>query len=535
MLQENTLGKPGATRTMRLLKIIPALIFVAVQASADPLRRGLGPEPDSFDIHQAQGLSAIHILRETREGLLTFDDRGELTAGVAESWTVASDGKEYRFLLREDARWSNGDPVVADDFVRAWQSAMSPQSAARTAGLMDMLSNARRVLEGHADPSALGVRAESSRLLLVELEHPAPRFMEILAHPVSFPLHPETGQSPLDSPVNGAYQVTETVPHAMIRLQRNPEFHARDSVALETVEFLPIEDPAAELSRYRAGEIDITETIPAGRYQWLQQNLPADLRVSPYLGSFWLGFNLGKAPFSNNASLRRALVLAIDRETLVRVVLGAGETPAWSVVPPGLSGYTPQRDSAIKLDRQGREAEARNLFATAGYGPARPLRVELRFNTSSQHRRLAVVVAAMWKQVLGVETELINEEWKVFVNNRRQGVLTQVFRGGWIADYADPASFLDLFRSGDELNTTFYINEQYDQLMAQAASFSGSQRMELLQQAETLLMRDMPVIPLYYYVSRHLVNPRVRGFHDNVRDIHLSRYLGLDTGIDASL
>ena len=271
------------------------------------------------------------------------------------------------------------------------------------------------------------------------------------------------------------------------------------------------------------------KTIPAGRYAWLSENIPADLRVHPYLGSFWLGFNLGRKPFKGNAGLRRALALAIDRDTLVRVVLGAGELPAWSVVPPGLAGYEPQAANDGSLSPEERTEKARELYRNSGYGPGRHLRVELRFNTFGLHRRMAVAVAAMWKQVLGVNAELINEEWKVFVNNRRQGVLTQVFRGGWIADYADPGSFLDLFRSNNELNTTFYANGQYDSLIAQADALQGSSRMAVLQQAETLLMRDMPVIPLYYYVSRHLVRPGVSGFHDNVRDVHLSRYLGLDT------
>ncbi|HSM69701.1 MAG TPA: peptide ABC transporter substrate-binding protein, partial [Xanthomonadales bacterium] len=294
-----------------------------------------------------------------------------------------------------------------------------------------------------------------------------------------------------------------------------------------SVEFYPIADPAAELSRYRAGELDITENIPPGRYAWLQENHGPDLRVSPYLGSFWLGLNLSREPFSGKTALRQALSLAIDRETLVRVVLGAGELPAWSVVPPGLEGHQPWRPVMADLSREEREAEARRLFAQSGHEPGAPLRVELRYNSSSQHRRMAIAVAAMWKQVLGVATELINEEWKVFVNNRSQRVLTQVFRGGWIADYADPASFLDLFHSGEALNWSAYANPQYDQLLERARRQTGTRRMALLQQAEVVLMRDMPVIPLYYYVSRHLVRPGVEGYIDNLRDIHLSRYMDI--------
>ena len=181
------------------------------------------------------------------------------------------------------------------------------------------------------------------------------------------------------------------------------------------------------------------------------------------------------------------------------------------------------------MSQEEREQEAKRLYREAGYGDKKPLSIELRYNTSSQHRKIALAVSSMWRQVLGVNTDLVNEEWKVFVNNRRQGVLTQVFRGGWIADYADPSSFLDLFRSDNELNTTFYKNEIFDRLMNQAAILKGEERMQRLERAENQLMKDMPVIPLYFYVSRHLLKPTVTGYEPNIRDIHLSRYLGVET------
>ena len=209
-------------------------------------------------------------------------------------------------------------------------------------------------------------------------------------------------------------------------------------------------------------------------------------------------------------------------------MIGAGETPAYGLVPPGLEGYSPARMEEASFTQAERESLARRLFRESGVVAKGALRLQLRYNTSSVHRRMAVAVAAMWKQVLGVETELLNEEWKVFVNNRRLGVVTEVFRGGWIADYADPGSFLDLFRGGSEMNFTFFDEPDYDALLEQAARAAGPQRMNTLRQAETMLLREMPAIPLYYYVSRHLVKPEVRGFVDNVRDVHLSRYLSLE-------
>ncbi len=494
---------------------------------ASELRRGLGPEPDSLHIHQAQGLSAINLLRDIREGLVTYDERGELVPGQAESWQVLDGGKRYRFSLRPDARWSNGDPVTSADFVRAWHRAFTPETVATTAGLLKDVHNAEEILKGAQEIESLGIAAAEPGVLEITLNEPAPWILEILAHPVSFPLHSTAMDDPLHAPVNGPYLLTDWTPRASIKLERNTGFHATDAVHFDSVEYFPIEEPATELSRYRAGELDATETIPAGRFEWLRENLAADLRVHPYLGTFWLGFNLKHAALGHSLELRRALSLAINREILVNTVLGAGELPGWSVVPPGIVGYESAQMELSRMSQQEREDEAVRLFKQAGFGTHEPLLLELRYNTSGVHRRVAVAVSAMWKQVLGVNTQLVNEEWKVFVNNRRMGVVTEVFRGGWIADYADPTSFLDLFISGSRLNSTFYQNVNFNLLMKSAEISSGSARMELLQQAEAQLMKDMPVIPLYYYVSRHLVRPRISGFVDNVRDIHLSRYLGV--------
>lgn len=514
-------------KIMRYTTMLLILMISAFSVEAQVLRRGLGPEPDSFHIHQSQGLSAIQLLRETREGLLTFDAHGEPVAGVAESWKVSDDGLTWTFTLREDARWSNGDPVTAQQFVDAWRMAVDPQSQARTASLLAAVKGARTILSGEQEPDSLGISAVSPSELQVSLQQATPWFEEILAHPVSYPLHEAARDDARAAPVNGAFVIVNAVPHAQITLQPNPHFHSRESLSIDTLELYPIEDPAAELSRYRSGELHITESIPPGRFEWLSENYRDALRVAPYLGSFWLGVNLSRPPFKGNPDLRRALSMAIDREVLVRVITGAGELPAQGIVPPGLGGARWTQESV--RDGESRITEARRLFRLAGYDRGNAPRIELRYNSSSQHRRMAVAVAAMWKQTLGVATTLINEEWKVFVNNRRQRVLTEVFRGGWIADYADPASFLDLFRSDEPLNWSAYSNPRFDALMEQSEVLTGMERSVVLGEAEKVLISDMPVIPLYYYVSRHLVMPGVTGFVDNVRDIHLSRYLDIET------
>jgi len=516
--------------TARICAYVFAVLALALSSQmlfAAEIRRGLGPEPDSLHIHQAQGLAAVNLLRDIREGLVTFDEHGELIPGQAASWQEFDGGRRYRFYLRPDARWSNGDPVTSDDFVRAWRRAFTAETTAATAGMLKDIQNADQILKGEKAVETLGIVAVEPRVLDILLDEPAPWILEILAHPVSFPLHADADDDPLHSPVNGAFMITDWTPRASLKLGRNPEFHAAESVQVETIEYFPIEEAAAELSRYRAGELDVTETIPPGRFAWLQENLAADLRVYPYLGTFWLGFNFHHTVLGFSNDLRTALSLAINREILVRTVLGAGELPAWSVVPPGISGYQPSVMSQSMMSQEEREAEAVRLFEKSGVGRDEPLLLELRYNTSGIHRRIAVAVAAMWKQVLGVNSQLVNEEWKVFVNNRRMGVVTEVFRGGWIADYADPSSFLDLFMGGNGLNNTFYQNADFEMLMKSTALTTGESRMKLMQQAEAQLVRDMPVIPLYYYVSRHLVRPQITGFSENVRDVHLSRYLGV--------
>jgi len=503
-------------------------ICFSIDTQAETLRRGLGPEPDSLHIHRGQGLAAVNLLRDLREGLVTFDEQGEPAPGVASGWEQREGGLRWLFTLREDARWSDGSPVTAADFVRGWTQALSPATAAVNAALLKDVLNAEAVLKGEMEASALGIRAIDAHTLEVRLQRPIAWLPELLAHPVTYPLHSRDAEDLRDALVNGAYQIEEWLPRSAIRLRANPHFHAASDVYFDRVEYLPIEEASTELSRYRAGELDITETIPAGRFEWLQENLADDLRISPYLGSFWLGLNLKDPLLGSSAELRRALALAIDRATLVRVVMGAGELPAFGVVPPGMMGYQPQSMELADASQAEREAEARRLLQSVGLGSRPPL-LQLRYNTSGVHRRVAIAVAAMWKQVLGLNTELINEEWKVFVNNRRLGVVTQVFRGGWIADYADATSFLEQFESDSELNVTFSTDTEFDQLMSGASLMSGSGRLAELQAAESRLLEFLPVIPLYFYVSRHLVNPVIAGYTDNIRDIHLSRYVRKET------
>ena len=325
---------------------------------------------------------------------------------------------------------------------------------------------------------------------------------------------------------NGAYRLADWLPQAQVTLESNPHF--REPPPIPRVRFHVTEDAASELRRFEAGGLHITETLPPQPLAHLRERFGDQLRISPYLGSFWLGFNLERPPFKDQAALREALSLAVDRDILTRHVTGLGESPAWGVVPPGVAGYEAPLPPAAAMTQAQREDRARALYAQAGYSRDNPLQVELRYNTSTPHRRLALAVAAMWRETLGVQTRLRNEEWKVFVGTRRQRVITQVFRGGWIADIDDARNFLDTFRSDSASNWSGHADPDYDALLDAAdAAPSLARRQQLLRQAETRLQSAHAVLPLYHYTSKHLVHPDVQGFEANPLDRHPSRFLRL--------
>jgi oligopeptide transport system substrate-binding protein len=497
------------------------ILMLPVSAWSATLLRGLGPEPDSLDIHLAQGVSALNVLRDIREGLLRPGPDGTPRSGVAREWQVSADGLEYQFWLRETACWSNGDPVTAGDFLRAWAALFAPGSLAPNAELLEAMLDS----DGRLNASAPGEHE-----LHLKLRYPLPWLPHLLSHPVAYPIHENPDSSGRAGPFNGAYQLEKWVPNASIDLIKNDCYWDGTNTRAEQVSYLPIVDPSSELSRYRAHELHISETIPAGRYDWIMQNLPGELQVHPYLGSFFLGLNLRQKDLAASAKLRQALALAIDRDKLARLVLASGEQPAFGLVPPGLDGYSQSLMPLADASQQEREAQAQKFYRESGYSRKNPLHLELRFNTSSIHRRTAIAVSAMWKQVLGVTTQMINEEWKVFVNNRRQAVVTEVFRGGWIGDYPDPMTFLALFQSDGAMNWSGFRSTEYDGMLEQARQMpAGPERLRFLGGLEAHLWESQPVIPLYYYVSRHLVKPSVNGFVPNVQDVHLSQYLDVKT------
>lgn len=522
-----------AAMPLRHLALLSLAALLPFAAAARELVRGNGPEPATLDAHRCQEVVCGNILRDLYEGLVTEDASGAIVPGAAQSWTVSTDGRQWRFRLRDELHWSSGEALTAHDFVASFRRALDPKTAAPVAALLRPIANAPAVMRGEASPETLGVEAPDASTLVIRLDEPV-LLLDRLTFPIAFPVYlPAVAQfgaqhtRPGRLVGNGAYRLESWTPQAATVLVKNSHFHSAASVAIERVRFAVTEDAASELKRFQAGDLDLTETVPPRPLAALREEFGDRLRVSPYLGSFWLGMNLTRPPLRDDPALRQALSLAIDRDIVTRYVTGFGEEAAYGVVPPGTRDYTPHRPAHASLTQAQREARARERYAAAGYSRDKPLSIELRYNTSTLHRRLALAVAAMWRQVLGVHATLRNEEWKVFVQNRRARAITQVFRGGWIADVNDPLDFLATFSGADNpLNTTGYADAQFDAALARAAILpQGAERSALLAQAEARLVDADAVIPLYFYTSKHLVTTDLAGFEANALDHHATRWM----------
>lgn len=510
------------------------LAAAALGCNAQTLQRGNGPEPSTLDAHRCQEVACGNVLRDLYEGLVTEDARGRLVPGMAQRWSVSADGRRWTFVLRENLRWSNGEPLDAAQIVASFRRAFAPATAAPFGELFDALANAQAVQAGRQPPSALGVAAPDARTLLFTLNRSA-SLPALLTLPIAFPVYlPAVRQfgaqhtRPGQLVSNGAYRLAAWTPQASLVVERNAHFHDARNVAIAAVRFNVTEDAAAELQRFAAGDLDLTEVVPPQPLATLRARFGAQLRIAPYIGAFWLGMNLTRPPLKDQPQLREALSLAVDRDKLTRYVTGLGETPAYGIVPPGIAGYTPAAMPTSTLGQAQREALAQRLYRAAGYSARKPLVIELRYNTSTPHRRLALAVASMWRQVLGVQVRLRNEEWKVFVGNRKQRVITQVFRGGWIADVPDARNFLAAFGSDGPLNWTGFDDAGFRARLAKAdAAKSEAARNAWLHAAEQRLLAANAVLPLYFYTSKHLVSARVLGFQANPLDRHASRWLRL--------
>ncbi len=500
-------------------------------AEVQELHWGNGAEPQTLDPHTGSGVPGSNIQRDLYEGLVNEAPNGDLIPGAAESWQISDDGRTYTFALRRNARWSNGDPVTAEDFVYSLRRSLDPATLSRYTFILNPIVNAREIAAGERPIIDLGARSLDEFTLEIELESPTPYFLGLLTHSASFPIHrPSVEQygeqhtRPGNMVSNGAFMLDQWVVQSNVQVVRNPYYWDDENTILDRVYFHNTEDQSGEIRRYRADEIDITyATIARRQLPWIRENIPDQLVIAPYLGTYYYSFNTLRPPFNDGPELRRALALAIDREIITDQVLTSGEIPTFGWVPP-LSDYENQQMVEASWTQAEREAEAKRLYALAGYSEENPLVAEFLYNTQDDHRRIALAATAMWKQVLGAEVTLRNQEWKVFLDTRQARTETQVFRNAWIGDYNDAYTFAELYHSDSGLNNTGWGNDEYDRLLGLASAEADlAVRADYLQRAEAILLEEMPILPIYHYVTVRLVKPWVGGFSPNIMDHHRSK------------
>ncbi|MGL5948428.1 MAG: ABC transporter substrate-binding protein [Aeromonas sp.] len=494
-------------------------------APVQQLVKGNGAEPASLDPHKTEGVPESHILRDLFEGLVTSGPKGEVLPGVAETWET-QDNRQFVFHLRKEAKWSNGEPVTAHDFVYAFTRVVDPKTASPYSWYLEMptIKNATAIIAGKAAPATLGVKALDDYTFVVELEKAIPYFVNMLSHTTTYPVPKKAIEQfgdkwtqPDNMVSNGAYRLKKWVVNERIELERNPAYWNNGKTVINNVAYLPIQSTNAELSRYLAGELDLTSTTPIERFKQLKKDHPMELRVTGLVSTYYYAFNTTRKPF-DDVRVRKALSYAINRSVIAEKVMGQGQTPAYGLTPDYVDGFQPVATPWAKLSQAERDAQAKVWLGEAGFGDGgKPLKLELLYNTDDNHKKVAVAVASMWKK-LGVNVTLVNQEWKTYLETKKQQQF-DVARAGWNADYNEASSMLDLMQSSHGTNDGKYNNPAYDKLMSESRDkVDTAARNETYAQAEAILAEDMPIAPIYQYVTPRMVKTYVGGYPANPLD-----------------
>jgi oligopeptide transport system substrate-binding protein len=482
---------------------------------AGPLRRGLPGEPRTLDPQLADDTYSFQVVRDLFEGLTAEDRNGGVVPGVAKSWDVDSSGKVYTFTLRDDARWSDGEPVVAGEFLAGLRRAVDPRTASGSANLLNVVKNATDIIAGKKAVADLGVTIIGDASIRIELERPAPFILEILAQPIAAPLHSPSSHSPnLDPKVsitNGAYTVVSRVTGSFIELARNEKYWDAANVQISRVRYVNVESEATELREYLSGDLDLTYTLPAPDVDRIQKNLSSELQTAPLLGTVYLALDVTELPFKGNRDLRQALSMAVDRDLIARNIT-LGVSPAYAFVSRGIVDYKPPSYEWSEWPRDKQISYAQKLLRQAGYSEKRHLDLTLYSSTGEGIERILLAIAGSWKQNLGVETKIVSDEFRVFLSGRKDRSKWDAARLGWWADYNDASSFLEIFTTNGSQNDPGYSSAAFDGLMVAARGESDrSKRVALLQSSEETLLNDYPIIPVYFYVAKRLVKPYLGG------------------------
>ncbi|EAP0537283.1 oligopeptide ABC transporter substrate-binding protein OppA [Salmonella enterica subsp. diarizonae serovar 61:k:1,5,(7)] len=511
--------------------ILTALIAASAATAADvpagvqladkqTLVRNNGSEVQSLDPHKIEGVPESNVNRDLFEGLLISDVEGHPSPGVAEKWEN-KDFKVWTFHLRKNAKWSDGTPVTAHDFVYSWQRLADPNTASPYASYLQYghIANIDDIIAGKKPATDLGVKALDDHTFEVTLSEPVPYFYKLLVHPSVSPVPKSAVEKfgdkwtqPANIVTNGAYKLKNWVVNERIVLERNPQYWDNDKTVINQVTYLPISSEVTDVNRYRSGEIDMTyNNMPIELFQKLKKEIPNEVRVDPYLCTYYYEINNQKAPF-NDVRVRTALKLALDRDIIVNKVKNQGDLPAYSYTPPYTDGAKLVEPEWFKWSQEKRNEEAKKLLAEAGLTADKPLTFDLLYNTSDLHKKLAIAVASIWKKNLGANVKLENQEWKTFLDTRHQGTF-DVARAGWCADYNEPTSFLNTMLSDSSNNTAHYKSPAFDKLIADTLKVTDdATRSELYAKAEQQLDKDSAIVPVYYYVNARLVKPWVGGY-----------------------
>ncbi|ASY79381.1 oligopeptide ABC transporter substrate-binding protein OppA [Pectobacterium polaris] len=508
-------------------------------AEKQELVRNNGAEVSSLDPHKIEGVPESNVSRDLLEGLVISDVNGKTVPGVAESWDN-KDFKVWTFHLRKDAKWSNGEPVTAQDFVYSWQRLADPKTASPYASYLQYghLLNIDDIIAGKKSPDTLGVKAIDDHTFEVTLSEAVPYFYKLPVYAAMSPVNKsaiekfgEKWTQPQNWVGNGAYKLKDWVVNEKMVLERNPQYWDNAHTVINQVTYLPIASEVTDVNRYRSGEIDMTyNQLPIELFQKLKKEIPDEVKVNPYLCTYYYEINNQKPPF-NDVRVRTALRLGLSQDILTNKVKNQGDIPAYGFVPPYIDGFNAQTPEWFTWSQEKRNAEAKKLLAEAGYTAEKPLTFNLLYNSSDLHKKMAIAASSIWKQNIGVDVKLENQEWKTFLNSRQQGT-HDLARGGWCADYNEPSTFLNSMLSDSSNNKAHYKSKEFDALVAKSLQVkTEEERAAVYQQAEALLNKDAVIVPVYYYANTRLVKPYVGGLTGNdpqdnvyVKDLYIIKH-----------
>lgn len=512
--------------------VLSSSTFAATAAETpDILYRGNGAEPKDLDPHTSTGVGEFQIIQALFEGLTNKHPKTlEIIPGVAERWESSKDGKKWTFHLRKNAKWSNGDPVTAQDFVYSWFRLIDPKTASEYAYQGHYFKNAKSFAEGKIkEPKQVGFRAKDAYTLEVELENPTPYFLSLLFHHSLYPAHKATVEKygmrwtrPENMVSNGPFKLTTWETNKIIKVAKSPNYWDAAVVKLNEIHYFPTENIDTEEKMFRSGQLDVTYEIPQEKIDFWKRDKSGVLYTYAYLGNYHYLINTTKAPM-NDKRVRKALALSLDRERLVKYVTRGGQAPAQALTPPGTGGFNVVGHLPKDASRVG---EAKKLLAEAGYPDGKNFpAIEILYNTSASHKKIAEALQTMWKENLGIQVKLLNQEWKVYLDTMRTKNYF-LARQGWIGDYNDPNTFLDMYMTDNGNNRTGFANKEYDGLLEAAARETDhNKRLALFQKAEDILAEELPVIPIYIYTRNYLINTRVQGWEKNIEDVHPLKFV----------